>query len=255
MGFLRSTALAIGLSFIVGVSLAAAASPSYSYTFESAAIFYAQLNHRPRPIDPEVFVSAPGQPAGTDLEGIVHVEGYRPAMPGPDPAAAPLFSADGRFLGMNLGMWTSASGSGRISCEGGRAIMVNHLRGLIPGGVYQLERLRLTSQGVVRLPLGKPDGSDSTFLAADGETTVSRTLPFCPSPSEVIAVAFHSDAGTHGAAMGQPGVNLHEQLIARLNPNAPLPPTGGPPGILAVGLGAALIVVGLVARLAARRGR
>lgn len=253
--FLRASILSISLMVTGRAAALAAPAPEYSYTFEIAAVFDARLERRSAVIDPDVFVADSSAPAGVGPAGIAHADGYRPARPGVDPPGAPLFSAAGRFLALTLGMWTGASGQGTLTCHGGRAQVVNRFRGLIPGGLYQLERLQFTSRGVIRTPLGKPDGSDSTFLASDGETLVSRSLPFCPAPTEAIGVAYHSDAGSHGAVMGQLGVNLHEQLIARLDPHAPLPVTGGPSLPEMAILGGAIFALGLGARRIAGFGR
>lgn len=63
-------------------------------------------------------------------------------------------------------------------------------------------------------------------VAGDGTATFTSTLPFCPAASAGVMRAYHSDKSTHGAMMGEIGINLHDQLATRVAPAPGLPNTG-----------------------------
>ncbi|MGI8916022.1 MAG: hypothetical protein ACR2JY_19995 [Chloroflexota bacterium] len=46
--------------------------------------------------------------------------------------------------------------------------------------------------------------------------TFTTQLPFCPAATEGVVVAYVSDGTTHGAALGDIGINLHNQLAGHL---------------------------------------
>lgn len=231
--------------FVLASASAAAAGATYSYTFEPHSTFFSAETHQSTLVDPQVFVADSLAAAATGPQGIAHVAGYRPARPGIDASTTPLFNAQGKALGITLGQWLGVTGSGTITCSGNTAVATNTFRGLIPGGLYQVTRLQFTSKGPLRNPLGAANGSDSTFTAAkDGTASFTNTLPFCPSSTEGVVLAYHSDAQAHGAAMGQIGVNLHNQLATRLVAAPTLPHTGGVPIVALLGLGLALVGLG-----------
>ncbi|HET8629434.1 MAG TPA: hypothetical protein VFL91_18600 [Thermomicrobiales bacterium] len=244
---------------------AGAAAPAYAYTFETHAAFFSAETKQPAVVDPQVFVAAAAVPAATGPQNIVHAAGYRPARPGSDPATAPLFSARGRPLNLTLGAWLGAAGRGTTTCAGDTATVRARFTGLIPGGLYQLTRLQFTVRGPQRTPLGQPDGAGSTFTAApDGIGTFTGRLPFCPDATEGVVLAYHSDGTTHGAALGDIGVNLHNQLAARIAATPGLPNTGAggaaggvaPRPAIPFGLAVAgLLLLALVARRPPRRRR
>lgn len=155
---------------------------------------------------------------------------------------------------VGLGAWLAATGDGTITCTGNTALATNKFRGLIPGGLYQVVRLQFTPQGPKRTPLGKLDGSNSTFVAGkDGTATFTNTLPFCPAPSEGVVLAWHSEGTNPGASMGEIGVNVHNQLATRIAPSPTLPRTGGTPLAIALVLGGAFAALGLILRVVGRR--
>ncbi len=189
-------------------------------------------NHLPHIVDPQVFIADRTAAAGIGPQQIMHVAGYRPAEPGKDSAASALYTAQGSPLGITLGKWLSAAGSGTVVCNGKGAVVTAQLRGLIANGHYQMTRLQFTAAGPKRTPLGQSAGAGSTFIASPrGTEHFSAQIPFCPAPTEGVVVAYVSDGTFHGAAMGEIGVNLHNQLAGRLvsvsaTPEA-LPHTGG----------------------------
>lgn len=223
----------------------AAAGPTYRYTFETHAAFFSAETRQPNVVDPQVFVADPSAAAATGPQNIPHVAGYRPARPGSDPANTPLFTAQGHALNLTLGDWLGASGTGTITCDGDSATATNQFQQLVPGKLYQLTRLQFTPAGPKRSPLGKPDGSDSTFVAGqDGSATFTNQLPFCPDASEGVVLAYHSDGTAHGAAMGEIGVNLHNQLAGRIvGAVAPQTGRGATHRLVWVGLASGLLLL------------
>jgi len=229
----RLTALALTVLFSATFAASAfAAGPTYQFTLEPHSTFFSTESHLSAVVDPQVFVVDAAAPAATGPQGIVHIAGYRPAAPGKDAVTTPLYTAQGKPLGVTLGPWLGATGSGTVTCNGSSAVVSAQLRGLIPHGLYQMTRLQFSPAGVKRTALGQADGAGSTFTAsATGSETFTAQLPFCPAATEGVVVAFISDGAPHGAALGDIGINLHNQLAAHLvaapvTPQA-LPQSGG----------------------------
>lgn len=223
--------LAVLFSIMVGTS-AFAAGPAYQFTLEPHSTFFSTESHHAAIVDPQVFVVDAAALAATGPQKIAHIAGYRPAEPGKDAATAPLYTAQGKALGFTLGAWLGATGGGTVTCNGNTASIAAQLHRLRPHGLYQMTRLQFTPAGPKRTALGQADGAGSTFTAdAAGSATFSAHLPFCPAATEGIVVAYVSDGTPHGAALGDIGINLHNQLAAHLvaaaaTPQA-LPQSGG----------------------------
>ncbi len=116
-------------------------------------------------IDPQMFVSAPGTPAGTGPQGIYHVANIMPA-PAADAPDTALYNADGQDLGVALGEWEAAQGRGALRCRGGVETVTSHFHHLLAHGVYSLFVVHFLVQGSGRFtPLGAPDGSTNSFVA------------------------------------------------------------------------------------------
>ncbi|GAC1642105.1 MAG: hypothetical protein NVS4B8_10990 [Herpetosiphon sp.] len=211
---------------VVAISSAWAAG-QFAFTFEPHGAFFSQEMKLPGVIDPQVFVADAASPAGIGPQKITHVAGLRPARPGVDAASTPISTAEGHALNLTLGAWLGAHGRGTITCNGNTATANFNFTGLIPGGLYQVTRLQFTPQGAKRTPFGQADGSDSTFtVLKDGSATIAAQAPFCPDPAEGMVIAYHSDATGHGAIMGMLGLNLHNQLAARIESPQRMPQTG-----------------------------
>ncbi len=219
------------LLLLVGLlaSPTAAADTSYGYTFGTHAAFFSAETSQPAVIDPQVFVADPTAAAGTGPQNIPHVAGFRPARVASDAPGSTLYTAQGKPLSLTLERWLAPTGGGTIVCTGESAAALDQFRGLVPNGVYQLFRNRFTPDGPRRSPFGKPDGSDSSFVAgADGTATVTSVLPFCPDPTDGVLLSYHPDGTIHGPLGGDVGVNMHNQLLVRVAAS-PLPRTT-PPG-------------------------
>lgn len=134
---------------------------------------------------------------------------------------APLGPFDrGRRLGLTLGEWLDAEGSGTYTVAGDEARLELEFEGLVPGGVYTVWCVRASmppETGGEDLPCGAADGSENAF-EADDDGSASIELDMAPleasSETEVslVAVAYHSDSKTYGEAPGEFGRYTHVQL-------------------------------------------
>ncbi len=122
----------------------ASASPSTSVastpaagtaTYQLHMDFFSHESKLSPVIDPQVFLAAPGAPAGTGPQNIKHVAGIAPAPKAGD-ASIPLLAADGTALNITREAWEKAAGTVAASCTNGSEQAISHLTGLIPGGSY-----------------------------------------------------------------------------------------------------------------------
>jgi hypothetical protein len=183
-------------------------------TYQLHMDFFSHESHLASVIDPQVFVSAPGTPAGTGPQKIPHSAGVAPATKA-DPPDTPLLAADGTPLQITLGQWESAAGSVALTCNGGQQTAASQLRGLLPSGVYSVFVVHLNLQGPGRFtPFGDAAGTTNNFTAAaDGTATPTTTMNGCLTNQEAVLVIWHSDHQTHGASGGTLGVDWHNSLI------------------------------------------
>lgn len=136
----------------------------------------------------------------------------------------------GRALGIGVGQWLAATGTGTNECAGGQGSVTTAFRKLVPNGLYTMWYAFLVRAlppergftGVLPLPLGKRDGSQNTFRAdAAGNARYGLTLTPCLQLSGVqlasgLAIAWHSDGKTYAADSGPPGTVSHVQLFVLL---------------------------------------
>ena len=131
----------------------------------------------------------------------------------------------GAALGINLGEWLAAKGTGTYQCDGQKATIKASFVGLIPNAVYTMWNFIDAApptepyQSLV-LPAGKRDGSQSIFNSdADGKGTYEAVIEPCPDLSgnqtaAGLAIAWHSDGKTYGFNTGGLGVLAHAQLMS-----------------------------------------
>jgi len=136
----------------------------------------------------------------------------------------------GETLGLTLGEWLKQQGTGRYTCENGRATLETSFRGLVPEGVYTMWHAFMASvptqpfAGTLDLPLGASDGSTSVFVAdAQGTASFSHSFQPCLQMSDtwttaLLAINYHSDGRTYGADPGEFGYNAHIPLFLMLPP-------------------------------------
>jgi hypothetical protein len=162
----------------------------------------------------DVFVRDPAAQAQPDPGG--HVWGIRPPAAA-DPDTVPLLDANGDPLKAVLGVWRTADGSLDVTPgpRGTRVRAVFHH--LVPDGRYSLFLRQLAgTSGTVFTPLDVT-GNANSFSADDrgfAEAIVTSPLAF-PSGTQVVLI-YHSDGVDHASSLGNPGINAHAQLIARL---------------------------------------
>lgn len=185
------------------------------HAFVEHGAFFSLESHQPQLIDPQVFVARADAPAGTGPQDIVHVAGYRPAL-FTDNAASPAFTADGRPLGVSLGAWLGARGTLVIDMSLPASPRIRAtFNGLIPRGVYSLFENHFSESGVTSTPLDG-FGTNNTFTAdpqGRGDITVSLRGPL--THAQAVLLVYHSDGAAHGMQRGQPGIDVHHQLIYR----------------------------------------
>jgi len=94
----------------------------------------------------------------------------------------------GKDLGLTLGQWLAAIGTGTYSEENGNATMNLTFRSLIPNGTYTVWVHCVTmppDYEYVFVPVGASDGSQNVFKAdASGNGAFNLTLRHCrPAPT------------------------------------------------------------------------
>ncbi len=224
---LVSGLLAVGAALLLaacGTSSTPASPPAAATTSPGTAAsvayqlhmdFFSRESGLPSVIDPQVFVAAPGTPAGTGPQSIPHVAGVTPMPKAGDPAE-PLLAPNRTPLGVTRGQWEKAAGIVDVACEAGNERATSRLTGLIPNGVYSVFVVHLAVQGPGRFtPWGDAGGTTNNLTAGpDGTATPTNTVPGCFAPGEAaIVVIWHSDRATHGATPGTLGVTWHNSVI------------------------------------------
>lgn len=145
-----------------------------------------------------------------------------------DPAANGPF-AKGKSLGISLGKWLSAQGSGSYECTNGQGTVRANFSGLVAGGVYTLWYVFSPTPPArpfisLDLPLGARDGSQSLVkVGADGKASYTASFKPClqlsgEQAATLIALAYHSNGKTYGGSPGPFGSVSHIQLLAMLPP-------------------------------------
>jgi hypothetical protein len=129
--------------------------------------------------------------------------------------------AKGAPLGMTMGEWLSASGTGSYVQRGNAATIDLTMENLVPNGVYTVWCSRVSyppNVAIVDKACGAEDGSENSFSADEqGRAQFNLTMPaLAASTAEtgsVIAIAYHSDGQTYGAYPGDFGRNSHVQIV------------------------------------------
>ena len=207
---------AIGIATQGAPVPAVSAAGSVALRFESHGAFFSNETHQPVAIDPQVFVQAPGAPAGMGPQNIPHAAGLAPAPLAASPDT-PLYTAEGKPLDLTLGRWLGAAGTAEVEAAGDHAGRVTvSFTGLIPGGVYSLFEVTFQPSGNTFVPLDGTRRSTNFVALSDGtaRATVLTRAQF--THANAILLVYHSDGETHGMSRGAPGVTAHHQLIARL---------------------------------------
>jgi hypothetical protein len=128
----------------------------------------------------------------------------------------------GAELGVTLGSWLKAGGSGSYAVDGDASQIELSLNNLVPGGVYTVWCSVVTlppEHTITDTPCGAADGSENSFTADEhGNATFSATSFVLPPTTDtslsMVALAYHSDGHTYGTSPGDFGLNSHVQIIA-----------------------------------------
>ncbi|MBI2009776.1 MAG: hypothetical protein HYS86_01220 [Candidatus Chisholmbacteria bacterium] len=127
----------------------------------------------------------------------------------------------GASLGMTLGEWLAAAGTGSYQVSDSKATLSLNMTKLVPSGVYTVwcSRIKLPPEPlVVDTPCGAIDGAENVFSAGrDGSANFNLTMTPLPESTQstvnVVAVAYHSDGKTYGPNPGPFGQKTHVQLF------------------------------------------
>lgn len=195
----------------------AASSAPTQATYQLHMDFFSHESKLGSVIDPQVFQSSPGAPAGSGPQGIAHAAGTVPAAKASDPGT-PLLAADGSALNITLGQWEKAAGTVSFSCTASGENAVSHLTGLVPNGSYSTFVVHLDVQGPGRFtPWGDSQGTTNNFTAdANGAATATNTVSGCLGNREAAVIIWHSDGKPHGPTPGTLGLTWHNSLITPL---------------------------------------
>lgn len=141
----------------------------------------------------------------------------------------------GASLGFTMAQWLAATGSGTYTVDGDQADLNLTFTNLVPNGTYTIWCSRLTlppNVNVVDKPCGAADGSQNMFKTdAQGNGTFSLKMPTVEASTKetvsLLALAYHSDGKTYGAAPGDFGLNSHIQMAFIIPPPAAAMPSEG----------------------------
>jgi hypothetical protein len=209
-------ARAVAASLAAAAFVTAVAFAQSSLTMETHAAFFSRETHQAKVLDPQMFVKAPGAPAGVGPQKIAHVAGVRNALVS-DASSTEAYNADGKDLGFTLGTWFGAKGSVEISDEGSAHPRVAAtFSQLIPNGVYSLFANHFAPGNITFAPLDGTGTGNSFTANSNGTATISVNASGPLTHANGILLVYHSDGKTHGTKRGKPGVTAHHQLIVRI---------------------------------------
>jgi len=213
------------------VEAASQAAQGPSYTFDVAFQTHLDINLPEQDVflerDPgsdEVWRITVGEndmnaPLYKTSEAVPH-NPFDPKALGPHPKGEP--------MGMTLGQWLKQRGTGTYSYENGRGTLDLEFTSLVPNGVYTMWHAFVALpptepfSGILDLPLGARDGSESVFTAdADGSARFVHSFAPGLQMSDVwttalLAINYHSDGKTYGGLPGDFGLNAHVPLFLML---------------------------------------
>lgn len=134
----------------------------------------------------------------------------------------------GRALGISIGQWLAAGGSGTYTCANGQGTVNVAFTKLVPNGLYTMWYFFMAIPpqqpftGTLDLPLGARDGTENVFRAnASGNITYRLSFKPCLDLSgqqvkSGLAIAWHSDGKVYAADPGPFGLGSHVQLFLLL---------------------------------------
>jgi hypothetical protein len=206
------------LALLIAVAMTAGSSPAFaqqqSWIFMTHAAFFADLTQANASIDPHVFVSDSSAAAGTGPENIAHVAGFRPENQGTDDHTSPLYNANGKALGFNIGKWLNSAGTVSVDSSGVGDRLHFGYTGLSESGHYDMFRFDPATGGISPL-----DGTGTTnaFTATSlGTADFYVTTPAHVTAFDRILLIYNSDGMDHSTQPGTFGVDSHVELVLRV---------------------------------------
>lgn len=212
------TALSVATALSLALAPSDASAQKMNWIFMTHAAFYADVTHDANPIDPQVFVRDPNAPAGTGPESITHAAGFRPENQASDDHTSPLYNANGRPLGVNIGKWLNAAGIVDITANGAEDRLHLGFTGLVESRHYSLFRFSLgPPPAIARFTPLDGTATTNTFVATpQGTADLSVDVPVHLTTADRIVLMFNSDGGVHADQPGALGIDSHAQLIMRV---------------------------------------
>jgi hypothetical protein len=205
-----AAALALPLAFF---SLSGAVRADTSWMFMTHAAFYSVETRQPSSLDPQVFVRDNAAAEETGPQAIHHVAGVRPARLADDDRTTPLYNADGKALGFNLGKWLGASGTVDVSAGiGGDRVHLGFVA-LIESARYTLYRRHFAPGGTSLTPLDGNGISNGFAASALGTAQLDVDVPAHLDRDDTIVLVYNSDGVARAADRGPAGVASHDQLV------------------------------------------
>ncbi len=200
--------IAVSSAGVLLGSLAATPAVAPPTTFTSFAAFFSAAANLREPIDPQMFVAAPGAAAGIGPEHVPHVAGIRNVALNDDKTLM-VRSSNGSELGLTVKNWLAAGGTVAVEPLGAdRAHLVFDFNHILSGSRYSLFAMH-------RLPLGgfAPIGGDAGTFNASVGCTARVEFNARLDPGDAIVLVYHSDGQSHGSVPGVLGLNAHIQLV------------------------------------------
>jgi hypothetical protein len=210
---LRLSAAALTAAVVL-TGMSFAASPPKIDVITHAAFFSEEMQ-RSEVIDPHVFVQDATAPEAVGPLGIKHAAGLRPALIERDAKTLPLYTANGKALGMNLGTWLGAKLIIAITDAGGDARLDAAFSGLRPQGHYSLFERHSDQKPVSFTPMDGEGNSNSFVTHADGTAKLSIRLTQPLPPTSAVVLIYHSDNQAHGRERGRVGFDAHHVVMTR----------------------------------------
>ena len=180
---------------------------------------YAALSFQPVDVSTtsqpsQVYVHDSSAPAEQGYGG--HDAGLRPATD-KDPDTAPLYNARGDMVKTLLGTWRTADGNAVFDRTPQGMNVRATFRGLVPNGRYSLFVRQMAHRaGAVFTPLDLVGTANSFTADAQGNAQTAVVSPLMLTSGAQLVAFYHSDGVDHQSSLGNPGVNVHAQLILRV---------------------------------------
>lgn len=133
----------------------------------------------------------------------------------------------GRSLGITLGQWLAATGTGNYTCTSGEGAVQASFAKLVPNALYTMWYAFSPTPPAqpfrgLELPLGARDGSQNVFRTdAQGNASFAAAFKPCLQLTgdhlvSMLAIAWHSDGKSFYGEAGPFGMTSHVQMLLRL---------------------------------------